>query len=171
MAAAGLPVPRPLLWVRRGSSSLVVLEYHAHARTLRGALEAGEPCAPALDELARLTASMHAAGWYHRDLYLEHLLVTGDGLVLIDAGRARQDPLPRLRWLAKDLAALSSSAPDALDFARLRFLVRWRRALARAGRPVDVRVLVADIARRAARMRAHTPRHQHRSLDPATPAG
>ena len=166
LAALGLPVPAPLLWARRGPVSLTVLAFVPHPRTLRGAVEAGELSAARLDELAALVARLHAAGWYHRDLYLDHLLETGDGLVLIDAGRARRDPLPRLRWLAKDLAALSSSAPPDLVRARLRVLVRWRRALARAGRPVDPRALLPELARREARMRGRTPRHAHRPLEP-----
>ena len=168
LASLGLPVPRPLFHARSGATSLVVLEFVPHGRTLRVALEAGDPRPADLEALPRLVARLHAAGWYHRDLYLEHLLETDDGLVLIDAGRARRDPLPRLRWLVKDLAALSSSAPAELVHARLRFLARWRRALARAGRPVDARRVAATVAAREERMRRRTPRHAHRALD--TPA-
>ena len=68
-----------------------------------------------LSPTADLAAKLHSSGLHHRDLYLCHFFVKGDGedleVRLIDAARVR--PLPRWlkkRWIVKDLAQFWYSA-------------------------------------------------------------
>ncbi len=169
LAELGFPVPRPLGWGeteerRRGARrSLVVMQYVPHAENLRERIERE----PDLDlsswsrRVLELVTRLHASGWYHRDLYLQHFLALDDpeALVLIDVGRARREDRPRMRWFVKDLAALAHSAPVRVSsFAKLRFLARY----------LDVRGIRARRARRAwaraieahrGRMARHRPRH------------
>ena len=170
----GLPVPEPILRARSRAlgRSMVVMAEVPHRQSLRQAIAADrDPLARARAEaprLAELAARLHGAGWYHRDLYLQHVVEReGDGgLVLLDLGRARQQRRPRARWFRKDLAALFlSGAPEyrevllgALlpEYFRLRDLPirelpRWERA----------------IRARSARALARTPRH----VDPGTREG
>ncbi len=162
LTQAGIPVPRALGWGRSGALSLVLMERVGYTRTLRQCLEDGDDrvLPEQLESLARLVADLHAAGWYHRDLYLEHVALLPNGnLCLLDLGRARQQARPRSRWLAKDLGALLFSLPARLPAAtRLRFLARYldlrgihgartRREWARA----------AEFRR--GRIASHAPRH------------
>lgn len=172
LASAGLPVPLPYFYCESGPASLVMLEYLPHQGTLRTLFEGGAQTEALARDLAVLVADMHAAGWYHRDLYLEHVIVLEGGeLALIDAGRARHGRRPRRRWFVKDLAALSSSLPEAHEFERLRFVARYLAAMgerAPAHGAAAKRRLLARIERRAEAMRAHVPRHSHaRGLGPA----
>jgi tRNA A-37 threonylcarbamoyl transferase component Bud32 len=145
------------------------MEHLAHERDLRelASLLSRSERRPWLDELARLVAKLHGAGWYHRDLYLQHLVAIpraepssgGWRIAILDVGRARREAHPRERWFVKDVAALLHSTPETVTEAeRLRFLARYldlrgvrsrkeRRAFARA------------VARKAARIAAHQPRH------------
>jgi serine/threonine protein kinase len=110
LAAEGFPVPRALGWCERGVRSAVAMELVPHAETLRERLGRSEPgeVRHLAALLLELVARLHEKGWYHRDLYLEHVLVRADGagaaraggapraapegreLVLIDVGRARR---------------------------------------------------------------------------------
>ena len=162
LARAGIPVPRPLGWGSMGSLSVVLMERVEHSQTLRQHLEQGEEVVDRqrLEDLAQLVARLHRAGWYHRDLYLEHVILRPDGsLCLLDLGRARRQASPRSRWLAKDLGALLHSLPDRIPAAtRLRFLARYldlcgiRGAQARRG-------WARAVEQRRARIASHAPRH------------
>jgi tRNA A-37 threonylcarbamoyl transferase component Bud32 len=140
--------------------SAVVMERVEHGEHLRALLER-EPALAArwAQAVAGLAAGLHARGWYHRDLYLQHLIpLAGERLVLLDVGRARRQRRPRRRWFAKDLAALAHSAPASVGARdRLRVLVHYARALGldRGGRRALARAALA----RAARMAARPPRH------------
>ena len=162
LAGAGIPVPSPLGWGSMGPLSFVLMERVEHSQTLRQHLEQGEGSVDhlLLEDLAQLVARLHRAGWYHRDLYLEHVILRRDGsLCLLDLGRSRRQASPRSRWLAKDLGALLHSLPDRIPAAtRLRFLARYldlcgihgaraRRGWARA------------VEQRRARIASHAPRH------------
>jgi hypothetical protein len=140
------------------------MERVRHGSTLRDACRA-DPVGAArawLVPLAELVARLHARGWYHRDLYLQHVVLAeqgaGERLVLLDVGRARRDQRPRRRWFVKDLAALAHSAPQGVGARdRLRFLsryARWRRL----GRD-ERRALARAVLSKALRMAAHAPRH------------
>ena len=73
-----------------------------------------------IDEVARMTGTMHRAGVNHRDCYICHFLlhtdkaVTADDfrLSVIDLHRAQVRSAVPLRWRNKDLAALYFSALD-----------------------------------------------------------
>jgi hypothetical protein len=179
LAAGGFPVPRALAWWeepnpgggpgRPFARSAVLMERVAHRATLLDACHEDPACAERawLRPLAELVARLHQHGWYHRDLYLQHVVLAEQPgapqrLVLLDVGRARRERRPRRRWFVKDLAALLHSAPDGVGArARLRFLARYARArgLERDAR----RALARAVAAKARRMAAHAPRH----VDPA----
>lgn len=184
--ATGLPVPQPYFWAQEGRRSVLAMELVEHGETLRMRLErlaqeavqdTGEDSvepAPAqlevrwlVDELAHIVAQLHGRGWYHKDLYLDHVLVRRGTLdpgrlVLIDLGRARREPAPRLRWFIKDLAALLHSTPASIGpRLRLAFLARYlslRGVLPGHGGRADRRRWVRRIERKQARMAAHRPR-------------
>lgn len=171
LAADGLPVPRAVAWweernpgggwtAHRFGRSALVMERVEHERHLRALLE-DEPAAARrwAAAVAGLAAGLHARGWYHRDLYLQHLIpLEGERLLLLDVGRARRQRRPRRRWFAKDLAALAHSAPAGVGARdRLRVLALYGRALGLGRR--DLRALARAALARAARMAAHPPRH------------
>lgn len=157
--------PRPLGWCaeRTGRGrSLVVIEEVAHERTLREALALEGPSRRGawLAELAALVARMHDAGWHHRDLYVEHLLVDArdGGLVLIDAGRARR--VLRSRWFVKDLAAVLHSLPANVGPREvLRFFASYLDARGIVGRSARRR-WIARARTKAVRIAAHVPRDE-----------
>ncbi|TAJ17672.1 MAG: hypothetical protein EPO68_09105 [Planctomycetota bacterium] len=169
LRALGCAVPEPLWWAEERSArvnpwrgrgrSLLVQRYVPHERTLadRGAAA----FAPAL---GAFVGKLHARGWCHRDLYLEHFLVAQNALVLIDLGRARHARELARRWIVKDLAALAMSCPpEAPRRARLAALASWRRAQpdARRLRGAALRALVASIERKARRLAAHAPKYAY----------
>lgn len=162
----GLPTPRALGWCGSdgwrgvGRRSALWMEHVEHRASLRDELERHPAAAERwCDELARLTARMHAAGWRHRDYYLQHWLVAERGLVLIDVGRCERESGMRQRWLVKDLAALDMSCPARVGArTRLRFLARYFGALGVEGR-AQKRRFAAEIRSKSRRMAAHEPRH------------
>lgn len=170
----GLPVPEPVLHAQSVSlgRSMLIMDEVRHTRSLRQAIAADDdPLARAHAEgvrLAALVGELHGSGWYHRDLYLQHVVEReGDGaLVLLDLGRARHQRQPRPRWFHKDLAALHVSAGaayrDALLGALLPEYFRARQL------PVaDLAAWERAILRRSARVGARIPRHG----DPGTREG
>lgn len=166
LESSGLPVPHPLGWVEetRGHArrSAALLAQVLHEATLRSRLAgAGAAETRALaHELAELVARLHAQGFYHRDLYLEHVVIAEqDGhLVLLDAGRLRREASPRERWFVKDLAALLHSAPPNVgERDKLRFLSEYARGRGLGGGG-STRELVARILAKARRLGAHEPR-------------
>jgi tRNA A-37 threonylcarbamoyl transferase component Bud32 len=163
LAASGVPVPRALAWAREGETSLVVLELVRHRESLRQRLTRDPGSAARFGpELAAVVARLHDAGWCHRDLYLEHVVVAEptERLVLLDLGRARHRTRLGRRWVVKDLAALAHSSRNLPEEARCAFLTDY---LAARGLTADVPGARAPLARavlaRAERMARHTPRH------------
>ncbi len=163
--AAGFRVPSALGWAGLGRRSAVLMERIPARANLRDHLAT---CSSTerriwLRRLARQVAAFHSAGWYHRDLYLQHFLVPEDmrpgDFVWIDVGRARREQRPRARWWVKDIAQLLHSCPPEVPFDdRLAFLLRY----------LDLRNIKGEDARRRwanevedkrRRMAAHTPRH------------
>ena len=162
MAESGLPVPRAIAYhrsARNPQRAVVVMERVVHEENLRQRLERRpEEAARWLGPLTEIVGGLHAGGWYHRDLYLDHLLVAGERLVLIDVGRARHEPRARRRWIVKDLAALWHSTPSGVSRAvALRFLVGWMEARGLRGRRERRRLLRAIVSKQR-RMAAHEPR-------------
>lgn len=171
LASEGFPVPRALGWWEernpgggwtsgRYGRSALVMERVRHEEHLRALLEREPGSARRWTRaVAGLAAGLHARGWYHRDLYLQHLIPQGERLVLIDVGRARHQGRPRRRWFAKDLAALQHSAPGAVGArVRLRVFALYCRALSLERRG-EKRALLRDVLARARRMAARPPRH------------
>jgi tRNA A-37 threonylcarbamoyl transferase component Bud32 len=86
-----------------------------------------------LQQLAEMTRRIHAAGFYHYDLYFRNLLVTqtaaGPAIWWIDCPRGRWVSWPYIRrhFRCKDLATLDRSAVDAgwSRATRLRFLLAY----------------------------------------------
>ncbi|MFT7670010.1 MAG: tRNA A-37 threonylcarbamoyl transferase component Bud32 [Planctomycetota bacterium] len=167
LAGFGLPVPAAIAWHLSSSEpgiSLVVMEQVVHEENLRQLLQRRPEDADRwLAELLELVTTFHRGGWYHRDLYLDHVLVErlADGrerLVLIDLGRARRERRPRRRWLIKDLAALwHSTSSGVRRTLALRFLTSWMRDQGILNKREKRRILLAVIAKER-RMAAHTPR-------------
>ncbi len=159
---AGFCVPFALGWGQSGRVSFVLMEYVAHGQTLRQSLELASARASCkwAEILGRWVGRLHAAGWYHRDLYLEHWVLTEDGgLCLLDLGRARQQARPRRRWLTKDLGALLHSSPANLPSrTRLRFLVSYFRQRGLSNR-IARRRFARDVENRRVRIASHAPRH------------
>ncbi|MBK7878184.1 MAG: hypothetical protein IPJ77_21215 [Planctomycetes bacterium] len=169
LARDGFPVPRALACVERrdarGLASAVAMEHVPHDETLRERLGCAEPAERARwgARLAELVATLHARGWYHRDLYLQHLVLRRgaaeeQALVLLDVGRARRERAPRERWFVKDVAALLHSTPRAVTAReRLRFVARYLDLRDVSERRARRRFLARVIAKER-RMAAHAPR-------------
>jgi len=178
--AAGLAVPRPLVWCAEaparfapprpgsGATSYLVLEWVDHATHLAHALAAAP--APERTHLVRAAldavARFHAAGFVHRDLYAPHFVLerTSGALVLLDLGRARRcEPRARAsrRWFVKDLAALHATLPAAVGAHE-----RWRALSVWCERVLGSRAAARDLApaieHKARALFAHTP------IDPGT---
>jgi hypothetical protein len=172
LQARGLRVPEPLGWWSRGEHSLLVMEYVPHGGTLRDGLT-DSPAGWKVwrSPLLELVLGLHGIGrdslaGFHRDFYLQHLLITGSPgvLCLIDVGRVRLMRDVRRRWFVKDLAALAHSAPDSLgELARLAWLGRYLDGLLggldRAASRQRLLAWARAIHRRQTRMEKHRPRH------------
>lgn len=68
-------------------------------------------------KLGCLVKRLHGAGFFHRDLYLCHVLLERDEPVLIDLQRLTENPIFRRHRRIKDLAALLYSSME-LPFSR-----------------------------------------------------
>lgn len=166
LARAGVPTPRALGWCGsdgwRGVTkpSALWMERVEHSRDLREELARDRGAAERWrDELARLAARLHAGGWRHRDLYLQHWLVSARGLVLIDVGRCEREPGMRERWFVKDLAALEMSCPANVTVrSRLRCAARYFKERGLSNRAAK-RELLASVRAKARRMASHAPRY------------
>jgi hypothetical protein len=130
-----------------------------------------------IDQLARLVAGFHRAGFVHRDLYLSHIFVRAataevsenegpsrDEFRLIDLQRVFRPRWRRRRWVVKDLAALNYSTPaDRVGpWERLRFLCRYVRSCDRFG---PARELARRVQAKTAWM---TTRNRQRGCGPGS---
>ncbi|MCE9594672.1 MAG: lipopolysaccharide kinase InaA family protein [Planctomycetes bacterium] len=170
LAAAGFPVPRAIaahVDARAfgvGVRSVLVMERVAHDADLGSALaEASSERRRAwLVELAELVARLHRAGFYHRDLYFQHVVLprerrASSSFVLLDCGRVRRERAPRERWFVKDLAALAHSRPSAVGDREWReFVAHYVEA---RGASLGLEALLAAIESKRARLASHAPRH------------
>lgn len=113
-----------------------------------------------LRDVSGMIRRLHATGFYHKDLYCCHLLVTRDPRwgrpFLIDLQRVERGQPPRRRWLVKDLAALHLSAPRSVTRAdRLRFLLNY---LSKSRLDPEAKRWVRAIVSKAATLGAHVPK-------------
>lgn len=161
LSAVGVRVPRAVALHEQDGLSLVVMERLEPLVSLREVLTADPARASELlQPTLELVRRFHRAGWYHRDLYLDHLVLAGERgqLALIDLERARRDARPRRRWFIKDLAALWHSTPRGVDTrVALRFVAAWLDGHGVRGRRRRRQWLRA-IQAKARRMAAHVPR-------------
>lgn len=113
-----------------------------------------------IKEVAVLVASLHGAGFNHKDLYLTHILAkfdkhSGYDLKLIDLQRVEHRTAGRRRWLVKDISALNYSSPvDIISSSdRLRFFKVYigKKSLDK----VD-RAFIKSVEQKTARIAAHT---------------
>ncbi len=161
LAELGLTGPQPILFAARGADSVVVTA-RVPGAAIAGLLAAAPAhavpglCARLARAVAPQVARLHAAGWYYRDLYWNHLFLGDDDTVAwIDPERLLRPRWRRRRWQVKDLAGLLASLPVAVPrTAPLRFL----RAYAGGALPHDWRRLARAVLAKAARIRAHRPK-------------
>ena len=80
-----------------------------------------------IGELARTVVRMHRFGFFHRDLYLCHVMVDEERITLIDLQRLEEGPLFPGHRRIKDLAALLFSTLESpvTRTERLRFFRRY----------------------------------------------
>lgn len=155
LRTAGVRAARPLAagerTVGRRRRSFVAQEALAGAP-----LDGPPPAAPAARRalvlaVADLVRRLHAAGFWHKDLYGENVRVDPvEGPGLIDCERVeRRAGGPPWRWRVKDLAGLELTVAWATRADRVRFLRRYL-GLARAG--ADGRTLARAVRAKARRM-------------------
>jgi len=167
LAAAGIAVPEcvAVARVERGASVLWTrgVAPGATLRELLPTLARDDLRRRALLlEAARVARRLHAAGFVHRDLYLDHFLLEAapreprERLVVIDHSRVAWFKTLPARARTKDLAALefSARAAGASRAERWRALLTYARGDRRAAR----RYVAAALAK-AARIAAHERRH------------
>ncbi len=162
LRAAGVSVPAPLAHVRLPSREHVLVTEWIAGVPLAEALADAAQRRPLLAALGALVRALHDAGWVHRDLHRENILVANGAPVLIDLQAARRShgEAARLRDLGR------------LDHSLRRLLVRGDRVRLRAAalgleRPFDSesRERVRAVGRASlARARAHALSRSRRSL-------
>lgn len=108
-------------------------------------------------EMAEITARLHRASMFHKDLYLCHFFLgeslqerPGNRLTLIDLHRLARHPLTGVRWRWKDLGQLLYST-DALacidDRDRLRFWMHYRKRMSLRHPEAERRAVIAKAGR------------------------
>ena len=162
LRAAGLPVPAPLAHVRVASGEHVVVMEWIDAAPLATALADAKQRRPLLAALGALVRKLHAAGWVHRDLHRENVLVADEQLVLIDLQAARRSRSDTAR--IRDLGRLDHSLRRILSRGDR---VRLRAAALGLARPLDAsgRARVRAVGHASlARARSHAASRARRSL-------
>jgi heptose I phosphotransferase len=173
--SAGIPTMTPVAFGESGGRSLVMTEDLGTSRTLLDWVNetaGSRPQRPAaasrdvvrlrrelVEHVASIARRMHAAGLFHQDFYLNHMLCCGDpnglDIRVIDLGRVRERRGPATRWVMKDLAQLDYSARALSCADRLRFL---RLYLGRPFQPAD-RWIIRWIALKSAWIASHTAKN------------
>jgi tRNA A-37 threonylcarbamoyl transferase component Bud32 len=159
---AGLPVPAPLAHVRLTSGEHVVVMEWIDAVPLAAALADAKQRRPLLAALGGLVHKLHGAGWVHRDLHRENVLVADGSLVLIDLQAARRSRSHAAR--IRDLGRLDHSLRRILSRGDR---VRLRAAALGAARPLDAagRARVRAVGHASLdRARTHAASRARRSL-------
>jgi len=119
LASLGIRAPRPVFLACAGRTSVLGIRAVAGRPAdswIRDELRADRDDAVtawAGDHVAGVVRRLHDAGLFYRDLYWNHLFVTGSGdpPALIDAERLLEPRVRRRRWRVKDLAGLEASWP------------------------------------------------------------
>lgn len=176
LAQLGVRVPEPIAWCEDAGTarSAMVMTFVRHRENLRERL-LHAPVDEQRDfarRVAEIAARLHAAGWCHRDLYLQHFVIEDrvDGigeLALLDVARAFETGLVQRRWFVKDVAALLHSAPSSVGWRiRMRCLAAYLdlRDIRTRG---ERRAFLRDVLAKQRRIAAHRPRF----VDPRTARG
>lgn len=162
----GISAARPVAWVARGATSMVVTEAVAGRSLDAWGCDAAregwvdEWLRFVTTRVAELVRRLHAQRLMHRDLNFAHVFCGdprdgGGELTLIDVERMFEARWRRRRWIVKDLAALLASSPvEISDRVALRFL----RNYLRGRRPFLWRSWARAIRRKADRIGGRTPR-------------
>ena len=162
LRAARVPVPAPLAHMRLGSGEHVLVTEWIAGTPLADALADGAQRRSVLAALGALVRTLHGAGFVHRDLHRENILIANGAPVLIDlqAARRTRSVAARLR----DLGRLDHSLRRVLSLGDR---VRLRAAALGARRPFDAqaRAQVRAVGRASlARARTHAASRARRSL-------
>jgi tRNA A-37 threonylcarbamoyl transferase component Bud32 len=162
LRAAQIPVPAPLAHVRLASGEHALVTEWIDGVPLAEALADPARRRPLLAAIGALVRALHDAGWVHRDLHRENILIADGAPVLIDlqAARRTRSAAARLRDLGR------------LDHSLRRLLTRGDRVRLRVAAlgvpwPLDAhgRELVCAVGRASlARARAHAKSRARRSL-------
>lgn len=159
--------------------SFVMIEDLAGFAAADKLIAAAAPFEKLLIPTADLAATLHNAGFHHRDLYLCHFFAKLSGedveLRLIDIARVHRLPrFARRRWIVKDLAQFwySTLALPITDPQRDQWLARY----ARQTRAADVESLRRAVERKSRVIAAHDAklraRQPHRNISiPTSPGG
>ena len=161
----GVAAARPIAWVARRASSMLVTEalpgrsLDAWGRDAEREGWADEWLRFVCDRVASLVGRLHRHRLIHRDLNFAHLFCEDprrDGApALIDVERMFEARLRRRRWVVKDLASLLASSPVPVsDRAALRFL----RNYLGGRRPLAWRSWARAIRRKSERIAGRAPR-------------
>jgi tRNA A-37 threonylcarbamoyl transferase component Bud32 len=162
LRAAGVPVPEPLAHVRLASGEHVVVTEWVDATPLADALAEPAQRRALLPAVGALVRALHGAGWVHRDLHRENILVAGGAPMLIDLQAARRSRGAGAR--CRDLGRLDYSVRRILSRADR---VRLRAAALGVARPFApaARARVKAVGRASlARARAHARSRARRSV-------
>lgn len=159
--SAVVGVPRQSFLVTREVAGVPLDRFLAGGWPNPGGLSPLRARSRVLRDLAGMIRRFHANGFFHRDLYCGHLIVTADPRwgrpYLIDLARVEQRFPPRRRWLVKDLAALESSAPATVSRTdKLRFLLIY---LCKSRLDPVAKRWARAVLRKSRRIRAHAPVH------------
>lgn len=154
VSVLGIPTVLAAGWGRHDQGTFIVLEgsagLPAEAWLRRGATP--EALLHHAMDLAALAVSLHDAGLCHRDLNVYHVLVSEEGMRLIDVGRIAR--FTRRRWIVKDLASLLASARrEGFPASAARSFLR--RYLELTCRPWSRRSLLRAVLAKAERYRRH----------------
>lgn len=163
----GLRIPTATLVARgrRADGATFVITEHLTAHAAADKLISnGLSFKQLIEPTAAITGRLHAAGAFHRDLYLCHFFATADArdVRLIDCARVLHKPFWRRRWQVKDLSQFVYSAracavaPSELDAWFLAYGQALGRSFDRGlRRAIDRKV--ETIARHDARLRRRQP--------------
>jgi heptose I phosphotransferase len=168
-ADAGIPAPEPVAASKfRGQTCVMTLgiENYIRASDLFASFSEKDFSKKKrlIAKIADIVARMHAANFFHQDLYLLHFFVSqnqNDKVYLIDLQRVIISSCLSSRWLVKDLAQLLFSSRDLCSDRDIkRFWIRYTK-LFRISLKKDKK-FIARILRKAERIKERDKKLQYR---------